>query len=60
MILIEGRLIKTDRPSTHRLHRVNRDTDTYFTAALLLTDETEADFEEVKIEDIPAEEPSEE
>ena len=43
----------TTTPGTHRLHRVAMDTDIYFTAATPLHGETEADFEEVPLGEVP-------
>lgn len=55
MILINKTMVTTTTPETHRLHRMAFDTDVYFAAATLLPGETEADFEEVPLAEVPAE-----
>ena len=53
MIKIENNEAYTDMPETKKIHR--KSSDVYGTRCTLFEGETEKDFEEVKLEDIPVE-----
>lgn len=54
MIEINEKEIYTTLPESKRVHRI--DTEHYFVRCTKLPNDTAADFEEVAIEDVPAEE----
>lgn len=58
MIKITENEVYTDSPETMRVHRLG--TDVYFSRCTLLAADSAEDFEEVRIEDVPSDEPTEE
>ena len=58
MIKITENEVYTDKPETMRVHRLG--TDVYFSRCTRLVADTAADCEEVRVEDVPSDEPIEE